>query len=75
MTELLQQAFKMASELPEEHQDRLARILMEELESDRIWDELFSRPESEALLDRLADETLADYRAGLTEPLDLLRRV
>ena len=71
MTNLLEQAFKIASELPEEQQDMLAQILLDELESERVWDELFSRPESEELLNRLAEETLADYKAGLTEPLDL----
>ena len=71
MTQLLEQAFKIASELPEEQQDMLAQILLDELESERVWDELFSRPESEELLNRLVEETLADYKAGLTEPLDL----
>ena len=54
MTKLLQQAFERASELPEMEQDRLARFLLAELESERQWDELFSRPESEDLLERLA---------------------
>ena len=71
MTQLLEQAFKIASELPAEQQDMLAQILLDELESERVWDELFSRPESEELLNRLVEETLADYKAGLTEPLDL----
>ena len=74
MTKLLQQVFEMASELPEEQQDRLAHILMEELDSDRKWDELFSRPESEELLDRLADEALTEHRAGLTQPLSAWNR-
>ena len=47
------------------------QILLDELESERKWDELFSRPESEELLNRMAEETLADYKAGLTETLDL----
>ncbi len=71
MTDLLQHAFKVASELPEEQQDMLAQILLDEMESERKWDELFSRPESEELLSQMAEETLADYKAGLTEPLKL----
>ncbi len=71
MTDLLQRAFKVASELPEEQQDMLAQILLDEIESERKWDELFCRPESEELLNRMAEETLADYNAGLTEPLNL----
>lgn len=71
MTDLLQHAFKVASELPEEQQDMLAQILLDEMESERKWDELFSRPESEALLERLANEVLTEHRAGLTQPLDI----
>ena len=71
MTWLLQQAFKRAAELPQEEQDKFARFLLAELESERQWAELFSRPESEELLERLADEALATHRAGLTQPLDL----
>ncbi len=71
MTNLLQHAFNVASELPEEQQDMVAQVLLDEMESERKWDELFSRPESEELLNRMAEETLADYEEGLTEPLNL----
>lgn len=70
MTKLLQQAFERASELPETEQDKFARFLLAELESDRHWAELFSRPESEDLLERLADEAVAAHRAGLTRHLN-----
>ena len=70
MTKLLQQAFERAAELPQEtDQDKFARFLLAELESDRQWAELFSRPESEDLLERLADEALSEHRAGRTRPL------
>ena len=71
MTDLLQQAFERASELPQDKQDKFARFLLAELESEREWAELFNRPESEALLEQLADEALAEHRAGLTELLDI----
>ena len=70
MTKLLQQAFERASELPQEDQDKFARFLLAELESDRQWAELFSRPESEDLLVRLGDEAVAAHRAGLTRHLN-----
>ena len=70
MTTLLQQAFERVSELPVEDQDKFARFILAELESERQWEELFSSPESERLLERMAGETLADHRAGLTQPLD-----
>ena len=71
MTKLLEQAFARASELPLEEQDRFARFLLAQLESERKWTELFSRPESEDLLERLADEAIAEHRVGRTRPLDV----
>ncbi len=71
MTNLLQQAFKRASELPQDKQDKFARFLLAELESERQWAELFNRPESEELLEQLADEALAEHQARLTELLDI----
>ena len=69
MTRLLEEAFKEASQLPQDRQDELAQRILEGL-ADRRWDELFADPRSEALLDQLADEALADYRAGRTLDLD-----
>ena len=71
MTELLQQAFDRAAELPDSQQDELARFLLAELDSERRWDEMFSRPESEDLLDQWAGEALDAHRAGRTQPLDV----
>ena len=66
MTRLLQEAFERAAELPQAEQDRLARFLLAELESERQWAELFASPGSEDLLERLADEALAEHREGRT---------
>ena len=46
------------------------------MESERRWTEMFARPESEDLLERLADETLSEHHAGRTRPLkkDRFRR-
>jgi hypothetical protein len=70
MTQLLQKAFERATLLPEEEQDEFARFMLAELESEERWAQLFSRPESEDLLERLADEALQAHRAGLTRPLN-----
>ena len=70
MTELLQQAFEQAAKPPQTQQDTFARFLLAELDSERRWDELLHRPESEDLLERLADEAVAAHRAGRTQPLD-----
>lgn len=69
MTQLLQKAFEKATQLPQDEQDRLARFLLAELESEQRWAQLFNRPESEDLLERMADEALAAHKAGQTHPL------
>ena len=71
MNQLLQEAFEKAAELPEAEQDRFARFLLAELESERQWAEMFARPESEDLLERLADDALSEHRAGRTRPLTI----
>jgi hypothetical protein len=68
MTKLLKQAFDEAAKLPEEEQDALGRILLEELASEHRWADLFAG--SDDLLGRLADQALAEHRAGRTEELD-----
>ena len=52
------------SELPESRQDEFARFLLAELDSEWRWDELLSLPESDDLLDRLADDALDSHKAG-----------
>ncbi len=69
MNQLLQKAFNKAAELPQAEQDKFARFLLAELESERQWAELFARPESEDLLERLADEALLEHRSGRTQRL------
>lgn len=71
MTQLLKEAFEKANTLPREEQDRFARFLLAELDSERRWTELFSFPESEALLRRLTDDALAAHRSGRTKSLDV----
>ena len=70
MTKALKKAFEAASKLPEAEQDALAAAILEELESERRWDELVQR--SADTLAKLAQEALAEDRAGRTRPLDEL---
>ncbi len=68
MTQLLEQAFAAASDLSPEDQDAVARALLADLASERDFDaRIAATPDA---LARLADEALAEYRAGRTEPLD-----
>jgi hypothetical protein len=61
-------------QLPEHEQEAIASIILREIESEQRWDELFSRPESAELLSRLADEALAERRAGRTRKPDVDQR-
>jgi hypothetical protein len=68
MTKLLEKAFEEAAKLPESEQDSLAQVLLEELASERRWDQLFAQ--SHDLLSDLAAEALAEDRTGRTQVLD-----
>ncbi len=68
MTKLLDKAFAEASRLSQDEQDALGKWILEELASERRWDEAFAR--SQDTLERMADEALAEYRAGKTEELN-----
>ena len=67
-TKALQDAFAAASQLPDEEQDSLAAAILEEVAVEERWDASLSGSANE--LTQLADEALADLKAGRTEPLD-----
>lgn len=68
MTRLLEQAIAQAQRLSAPDQDALARFIMEELESEQRWDELFAKAPRK--LAELSDKAWAEHEAGKTEPLD-----
>lgn len=67
MTQLLEKAFAKASELPEQDQDAIAEIVLAELASEERWNDLFAS--SQDLLAELAEEALAEHRAGKTQSI------
>ena len=67
MTKLLSDAFEKASQLPENLQDELARILLDELAWEGRWNQTLD--ESTDKLDRMAADALKDYRAGRTKEM------
>src|SRR5574341_41289 len=68
MTSLLDKAIAEAKKLPPAEQDALAALILDEIESERKWNELFAR--SKDVLRKLAREALEEHRRGETEPLD-----
>lgn len=68
MTSLLAKAFEIASKLPALEQNILARTLLDEIESETKWDELFA--ESEDVLAQLAAEALQEEAKGKTTEVD-----
>ena len=67
MTKLLEKALKEVAKLPAAEQDAVAAILLDELASEQRWAESFAK--SQDKLAKLAEEALADYKAGRTKPL------
>ena len=67
MSPRLDQAIRKLEQLPEHDQDSIAALILQELESERRWDELFARPQSADLLTWLADEA----RSGCATALEI----
>jgi hypothetical protein len=68
MTKLLEQAVAKAQQLPDAEQDAIAQIVIDEIESERRWDELFAK--SPDKLRKLADRAWAEHEAGGSQELD-----
>lgn len=66
MTKTLEKAFAVAAKLPPAEQDAFAEFLLAELQSEERWARAFAASQDE--LAKLAQEALAEYRAGRTEP-------
>lgn len=62
MERLLKKAIEEASKLPGSVQHEIGAWLLAEIEDERRWNELFSRPG--AVIERLADRALREDEAG-----------
>lgn len=68
MTKLLEQAFAEAAKLSTAEQELLASRLLAELAAEDEFDQAIARTSDK--LAQLAEEAIAEHRAGLTEELD-----
>ena len=67
MTAKLAEAIARIQELDEESQEMWASWILEEIESEKKWDELFAK--SQDMLEKMGDEALKELREGRTQPL------
>jgi hypothetical protein len=68
MTPTLEKAISRARQLPDEQQDAIATLILEEIADEVRWDAAFAR--SHDVLERLAAEAEDEDRRGQTEVLD-----
>jgi hypothetical protein len=68
MTTLLEKAFAEAAKLPEAEQDLLAQRVLAEPSAEDDFDRAIARTSDKLV--RLAEEALAEHRAGQTEVLE-----
>jgi len=66
VTKRLEEAFAAASRLPDDQQDSVAEAILQELADESRWTQSFAT--SQDLLGRMADDALAEHRAGRTKP-------
>jgi hypothetical protein len=68
MNTRLEEAFAQAAQLPPDEQEALAALLLDEIASERLWDQAFAQSQNQ--LGKLADEALTEFQEGRTVPLD-----
>ena len=62
MTKLLEEAIAAVTQLPESQQDAIASLIIEEIASEKKWQEAFEK--SQPQLEQLAEEALEEFRQG-----------
>ena len=69
MTKLLDSAFQEAQSLSQVEQNIFARFIIDEIHSEKKWDETFAQ--SEELLSAMADDALSEFDSHKTESLSI----
>ncbi len=76
MIELLKEVFAWAERLSEEERRALAEMILGRIANEKRWEELLNDPRHVAAVDALAEEALAEFKAGQSYPLsDILCRL
>jgi hypothetical protein len=66
MTNLLKQAIEKTSLLPDEEQNKIAQMILDEISDEEKWDNKFSNTQEGLSL--LAEKAIKDYKSGKTKP-------
>lgn len=68
MNKMLERAIAEAARLPEDEQETIASLILEEIEAERGWDERFAK--SQDMLAAMAERARAQVERGETLPCD-----
>ncbi|OZH53034.1 hypothetical protein AFK68_20400 [Hydrocoleum sp. CS-953] len=68
MTKVIEEALTKLSQLPENQQEAIAYLILAEIEDEKRWAENFAN--SQDKLAQLADEAIAEFKQGKTQPLN-----
>jgi len=71
MTQLLNSAFEKASLLNEIEQNIFARFILDEISSEKDWNNSFAQSEDELLT--MANEALYEYKKNQTKPAQFFK--
>jgi len=64
MTNLLKKAIKEVESLPEDEQDAIAASILEDVVSERKWDDILADPRSDAFLKQMGESIRRQRKAG-----------
>ena len=68
MNTRLEEAFAQAAQLPPDQQEALAALLLDEIASEKLWDQAFDQSQNQ--IAKLADEAMTEFQEGRTVLLD-----
>ena len=68
MNTRLEEAFAQAAQVPPDEQEALAALRLDEIASERLWDQAFAQSQNQ--IAKLADEALTEFQEGRTVLLD-----
>ena len=69
MIEQLKRAFALAEQRPDDEQQILADLLLQEMHAEERWQRLYADPRSASLLERMVADAIAQDNVGESEDI------